>query len=542
MFAFFNGHSGPVGSVLSAPDKDQKGCLGRRVVERQGSSYSVAKRIKSVLAHFFLTVLSYLFKSTDKKLEVTQTLEKEKAPLEQPIKEKLKELCAKEFFSQNDPQPTWVQEIVQFKVGLNCEDLKGTYKALQALLNKKGFVQSIHSVQKGDPAYPAVEFLLELTQILRSTNIEKELIEHARSKINPSIQPISEKRYSLAQTAEAINRFNQECPYKRNNRVQSLFWAKDNPEHAHHSIHSNFYPEHYDSTRSNPTYVIQKMNYRTAKGQSIDTHLVAGPTPFNDPVYKHLFLKRAKELRFNVMDRGKANEKVMIHKMDQVADQSEGHLTHVVLGFKKGKYAKPKTVDALIDGYKEHLIENHGSKGKNHLEDRQIKLACESAKSFVKQLNPDLSQKDTRHAILVIVDTMMALGMVINELENSTSTDPHFISVACKQCFDRGPVYMIALMIFLRSLDQGNLLTEEEFLHISGFPMIRAPLNEKRAQINRKFQVYQAFAHLIGTNTELLHEITTRFKNDLLTSRSSSPSLLSSTDSDRHSSSGSQSD
>jgi len=416
---------------------------------------------------------------------------------------------------------------------IDLDSVEGVYKKFQHLANNIRFMSVYRSLEPSD--HPAVNFLKVLSAKFRSAEMTDLLIDHAKEKLGV-VTPDQAAGYSIAKTGDALAGFRKEPSF-----AQNFFWAISHPTNWFHSCESKWLQKKYDSHESNPTYTVQEVEYTTKNQKTITARFTAGPTPFNDAAYQNIFLSNGHELRFNIMDTAKAEEHGWVTKMAQVANDSNGHLEHVVLGFvtkEKRGYLDATELDPLIDGYQEALLAGNASRTiqdrkidngvmiPNHLlSDPQIQSACSHAKALVKGLKPDLSKKEARHAVLVAVDTMMALGTMINYLEGvkdltedkSVDEDMRavYIAIACKQCYDRGPVYVAALQLFFRSLSQDTPLSSNEFYQIAGLPLFRAPLGEGREQQEKKFAVYEAFAKMLGSNTALLSKHTRAFRSSL---------------------------
>lgn len=407
------------------------------------------------------------------------------------------------------------------------------YKQFQRLAKDPTFIKVFRDLEPTD--HPAVNFLKLIAAKFRSADVSNLLIQHAKEELG-SVKPDQGAGFSIGKTGEALVEYRKKPSFKHN-----FLWAISHPFAWFHSCEGEWLHKKYDSHLSNPTYTVHQFDYTTQDRKKIRARFMAGPTPFNDPVYHKIFLKEGHELRYNIMDTAKAPEHAWIKKMDNASKESDGHLEHIVWGFatkEKQGYLEASELDPLIDKYEKALLngcrtldcpkrDNGVLIPQKFLSDPQIKEACRLTKSLLSHLDIDLTHKSGRHAALVAVDTMMAMGIMINYLESlkhvvedeTIDEDMRaiYIATACKQCFDRGPVYFSALMLFFRSLNNSSPLTEEEFYKIAGFPLFRAPLNEGREQIHGKFTVYEQFAKMFGTRMDTLSNYTKTYRAFLQT-------------------------
>jgi hypothetical protein len=411
--------------------------------------------------------------------------------------------------------------------------LEKVYLQFQKLVQNPNFMDVYHSLEPKD--HSGVNFLKLLAAKFRSANVSDLLIQHAKSELG-FVSQDADGGYTIGKTGEILAKYRDQPSFKQN-----FLWAISHPFAWYHALNSRFLHNKYDSHEANPTYSVHEIEYPRNDGKaSIKARFIAGPTPFNDPVYEQIFSKNGHELRFNIMDMSKErNEAPWIKKMDRIAHESNGHTQQVVWGFstkKKKGFLKPTDLDPLINGYKNALLKENACRSLNSsigvkipealLSDQEIENACQHAKALIQELKPDLTQKAARHAALVIVDTMMATGMIIRYLDGLKDLvdDPNIdedmravhIAIACKQCFDRGPVYFAALMLFIRSLSNSKPLNEDEFYKITGLPVFRAPLNEGREQIKEKFSVYEKLAQTLGANMDKLSMHTQTFRDSFL--------------------------
>lgn len=441
----------------------------------------------------------------------------------------------------NEDQRYFVREVIGLrhqiaelqKRDVTVGSLEKIYKQFQKLVKEPRFMTVFRDLEVSD--HSAVNFLKILAAKFRSAKVSELLIQHAREELGELGPDPKVGGYSIGQTGEALAEYREKPSFKHN-----FLWAISHPFAWYHSCESQWLHKKYDSHESNPTYSVHEVEYSTIANQTIKAQFIAGPTPFNDPVYEQIFSKTNHELRFNIMDMSKkGSEDRWIQKMDRIANESNGHTQQVVWGFatkKKGGFLKPTQIDPLIDGYRDALLHQNACRSlesstgvkvpETLLSEGQVMKACEHAKALIKDLNPDLTKKSARHAALVIVDTMMATGTMINYLEGLKDliSNPKIdedmrsvhIAIACKQCFDRGPVYFAALMLFFRSLTNSNALSKEEFYKITGLPLFRAPLNEGREQIEGKFKVYEQLAQMLGPHMDKLAFHTQAFRAAVL--------------------------
>ncbi len=359
--------------------------------------------------------------------------------------------------------------------------------------------------QKLEDTAPA-NFLKALAVKFHSADVEDILFKHAKEELGD----VEEGNHSIEKIGEVMKDHQKKSGFRKD-RLHSIFWAITHPFDFYHSWESQARPDLYNSRKSNPTYTVY-----SAEMDGKLVRFVAGPSPFNDPVYRHFFLKEGQELRFNLMDMTKRHEVSMIRKMDEMAKRSDGHLEHVLFGFAaKGKqgYLKSEKLDPLVNEYQKALLESRTLSEKGvmippTLGDDEIREACEKTKMLMKNLDPDLTDSKNRHAVLVVVDTLIAMKFLKNYLERHKETpgsdiDPDmravYVATACKQCFDRGPVYLSTLLLFLK-LSSSDALTEEDFYRIAGLPLLRAPLNAGREQLRDKSAIFQALIEILGKN------------------------------------------
>ncbi len=378
------------------------------------------------------------------------------------------------------------------------------------LAKEKRFIDIFNILEKQKSS--SAKFLKNLAMTFYSTNVQSIVETHGKRKFK-DIQPDMEKGYSIAQVGRALKKNREKGGFRKDTWYKAALWMITHPIQAYHSWESHARPDLYDSGKSNPTYMVEEIKMKD--GGVI--RVIAGPTPYNDPVHRHIWLRDCHELRFNNMDWSHTNEKHMVAAMQNVARLSDGHLKHVVLGFdaeEKKESLDQIELGALIDTYKKNLLKR-ATKGVvipvDLLNSDEIGKACDAAKSLVKELKPDLTKKESRQAVLVIVDTMMALAILMKQ--QKLHKELH-LSTACKQCFDRGPVYLLALRLFLRSFTTDQPLSKKEFYEIAGFPLFRAPLNEGRKQVNDKAIVFEELTQILGSHFDLLSKHTRLFLKD----------------------------
>lgn len=397
------------------------------------------------------------------------------------------------------------------------------------------FMNVFRALAQKDSA-PA-NFLKVLAAKFHSPNMEGLVVQHAKVELG-AIEADMEGGYSVGKVGEAIGGYQKETRFRRDRWYQKIIWAITNPVALYHSWESQARPDMYNSRESNPIHTVLSVKIPDGDGNFALARLVAGPSPFNDPVYRKIFLTEGHELRFDIMDTCKKHEYKMISKLDAMAKESKGHLEHVLYGFQSKAdlgYLDHTDAVSLIDGYRDVLLDSrtlrdqqsdHGVViAKHQLSDEEIEAACDETLALVQELDPDLSDPKARHAVLVLVDTMMSLGIIRNyfrnhkELFKDPNIDPDmkalYIATACKQCFDRGPVYLSTLMLFLRSLSSSKPLNEDEFYRIAGLPLFRAPLNEGREQLSRKSEVFEALTQILGSRLDLLSKHTSRFYSEI---------------------------
>lgn len=393
------------------------------------------------------------------------------------------------------------------------------------------FMNVFRALQEKDCA--PVNFLKALAAKFHSPNMEELVVEHAKQELG-TIETDMDGGYSVGKIGETIAGYQKTTRFRRDKWYQKFIWAITNPAALYHSWESQARPDMYNSRESNPIHTVFSVKVPDGEGNFALARLIAGPSPFNDPVYRKIFLTEGHELRFDIMDTCKKHEYKMISKLDQIARESKGHLEHVLYGFQSKKdrgYLDLTDAESLIDGYRDVLLESRTLRdqesdrgiviAKHQLSDDEIEAACDETLSLVQELDPDLSDPKARHAVLVLVDTMMSLGIIRNyfrnhkELFKDPNIDPDmkavYIATACKQCYDRGPVYLSTLMLFLRSLGSSKPLNEDEFYRIAGLPLFRAPLNEGREQLSRKSDVFERLTQILGSRLDLLSQHTNRF-------------------------------
>jgi hypothetical protein len=390
--------------------------------------------------------------------------------------------------------------------------LEEIYHRFQKLAGDPQFIQDFERLFA--ERHPAAIWVQELAGKFRSADVSNLLEQYSRERLGVVSTDLS-NGYSIGKVEEALREERKRFAFKHN-----FFWAISHPSAWYHSLESKLLHKEYNSHESNPTYCIDQATYQRKDGKAVAVHWIAGPTPMNDPVYEKIFLKGAHEFRSNVMDTTKPHEKVWIEQMSKTAANSNGHLEHLVWGFatkdKKG-YLEPKDLDTLLDRYQE-AIEGEGSGviiPETALTKEQRASAFKQTKELLKELNPDLSTKSARHAVLMMVDTMMTLGALIQYLERVQDVTDVHIATACKQCFDRGPVYTAALQLFFRSLRGDQPLKAEEFYRLAGLPLFRAPLNEGREQLKAKFAVYESFSQIIGSRFDVLAKHARNFSQSI---------------------------
>lgn len=437
-----------------------------------------------------------------------------KASIKERQLQHLQPVLEYEFYSQGleGSSKAFVEEVLQFQQeARQMRSPRAIYKKLQKLIKHNTSV--LHRLQE----HPSIYFLKLLAAKFRSADVSDLLIEHAKEELG-TIAPDQEEGYSIAKTGEALVAYRNKPSFKHN-----FFWAISHPSGWQHSWEAEWLHKKYDSHASNPTYTIFETDY-TAKNGPKTARFIAGPTPFNDPVYYNLFLKGGHEVRYNIMDTSKRQERSWIGQMHQAAQDSS--VEHVVWGFatkEKRGYLEQTELAPLINRYEEGLLESRsldsptGVVVPDHLSEEEIRAACALTKELFA--NADLSEKAARHAVLVAIDTMLSLGILIRYLEQveTAEKDPDlkavYVAAACKQCFDRGPVYLSALLLFFRSLHSDAPLTQEEFYRIVGVPLFRAPLNEGREQMKDKFVVYEHLAK--NLNMKTLSEKTREYREKI---------------------------
>lgn len=418
-----------------------------------------------------------------------------------------------------DQVAPFVKNVLEIYQGIPTLSMERLYKKLQKLFSDPLFLEIIHSA----PNATAVRFLTQVAIQFRLAPMKDIMVEYGQKKIGQVEDP------TLDKVASVVANKTQETSFNQNRWYHLLFWGISHPGAWYHALETVFLPESYDSNESNATYEIDRTNYVNKRGETVTARWIAGPTPFNDPVYAKAFLKDRHELRFNIMDTSKKGEYKMIKRMQEKADNSNGHLQHVIWGFdtkKKRGFLDANNIDDLLKGYEKTLMRDSRKTGslsqdngilipEGLLSDSQIQKGCEIAKSLVTKLygNKKLSKVD-KMAILVTVDTMLALGILIQYLEKSKTSDVT-IAVACKQCFDRGPVYLAALQLFYRTLSSDKLFSDIEFYQLAGLPLFRSPLNEDRAPLHERMQVYQQVMQMIGDKVDVLAEHTKAFRDYL---------------------------
>ncbi|MBX7067326.1 MAG: hypothetical protein K1X28_08855 [Parachlamydiales bacterium] len=406
------------------------------------------------------------------------------------------------------------------------------FEKFQKYARIERFMQIFRTLEPKDCA--PINFLKALAAKFHSADMEELLIQHAKEEIGP-VEKDMEGGYSIGKLGEAMDICQRETRFRRDRWYQKIIWAITNPVAFYHSWESQARPDIYNSRESNPIQTIHSVEIPDGKGNMVLARFIAGPSPFNDPVYRKIFLKEGYELRFDIMDTCKKHEYPMVKKLDTIAKESNGHLEHVLFGFQSKKdlgYLNHTDVESLIDGYKDVVLDSRALRdqetdhgvviAKHQLSDAQIKAACDETKALMQELNPDLTNRKARHAVLVAVDTMMALGIIRNYFQKHQSVlkDPNidpdmksvYIATACKQCYDRGPVYLSTLMLFLRSLKSSAPLSEDEFYRIAGLPLFRAPLNEGREQLSPKSEVFHHLTQMLGSRLDLLSKHVSRLQ------------------------------
>lgn len=401
---------------------------------------------------------------------------------------------------------------------LALSSVKKFYKKFQKFAKEKRFV----TIFQKAPESLASQFLKVLAVKYRSADLQKLLVDYAKG-----IEQESPSEYSIQETGKWVAKTEKEVAFKRDNWKEQAWWAAAHPDKICSSIKSQLLPELYDATGANPTYIVHKTSY-----QKIPIHFIAGPTPFNDPVYRNILGGDA-EFRINLMDSSSANEHGWIKNMHEL---SPDH--HAVWGFKSKKksgFLEHDHIDPLLDAYKSALLEkqsartllgSHQDNGillpKALLSDEEIEKACDTTKELLKEIDPDLSTREKRHAAIVIADSFMSLKMLLRYLNNLSIPkrgDPDMmaaqVAIACKQCYDRGPVHFMAMLLFLRSLKQDQPLSEEEFYKIAGLPLFRSPVSEGRAQMASKSAVYKEFASMLGDRFDLLSKYCRNYCNNI---------------------------
>lgn len=375
--------------------------------------------------------------------------------------------------------------------------VEALYTTFQKLISDGRFLKIYREVEGQGSS--AVRFIKALAQTFQTADVSGVLLDLAKEKLS-GILP-EKQSYTIRDTGDILSAYHERTTaFRRDSALQKFFWAVAHPEVLFHSWESNSSPEHYNPRLSNPSYAVHHDSFQI-NGERRSLRFLAGPTPFNDPVYREITSKSFPEVRFNIMDISKKHESVMIRNIEQVAEESNGYLKHALFGFvtkEKRGLLNPNTLNALIDGYKKALI------SEELLSDEEMTTCCTLSQELIQEANPTLDLRDvkTRHAALVIVDTMISLAILMKEKGQID------VSLACKQCYDRGPVHFSALLLFVRSLRTAEPLTQDELYRIAGLPLLRAPLGEGREQLREKLAVYQKFTEILGSRTDLLSQYT----------------------------------
>ncbi len=347
------------------------------------------------------------------------------------------------------------------------DSVEKLYQTFQGFAKDEKFMRVFHDLGR----HPAVQFLKDLSVKFRSAPMEDQIIDHARSRYR-----YVGKR-TLEGTAAILRKDQEELGFRRKG-LNSVFWALAHPDCWVHSLDSILFPHAYNSQQSNPTYCAHKMQYL---GKQVE--FIIGSTPFNDPVYSEIFSKCGREIRFNVMDWSEGHERGWIEKMQRIADQSEG-LDHIAMGFSKREFLKS---DAFINAYRDALL-----KQKIPMSNDEIRLLSEEIKGMFKDV--DSQDRLTKHAILIAFDALMGAKMIHKKVQEEDSEEPLQIAIACKQCFDRGPIYFAAILYFLKNGE----MDDTTFYLLAGLPMFRAPLSENRKQFDDRFRVYERFTQVMN--------------------------------------------
>lgn len=408
--------------------------------------------------------------------------------------------------------------------------VEALYEKFQAFAGSPTFVAIFKNLKSIEPNNELVEFLENLAERFYSANMKELLQAHVQERIEDLSS--GDHKYPIGKIGDVLKQErDRNLCFRKDGGLSCLFWGITHPQALYNSWTASSRPDLYRPGASNPTYVVDEMTM-----DRVQLKFIAGPTPYNDPIYKHFFLGSNYELRFDIMDTSHKNERHMIDEMQTVANESSKHSKHTVLGFAAEEKNAPMGetgVDDIINSYEEQLLsaKNNSAIGNAksirengmfipYLSVEEIRLACEKAKNLVNGLqigSETLKDKHTKHAILVVVDTMIALGTLIKSVQaHKDKREPLYVATACKQCFDRGPVYLLALRLFVRSLEKTDGLSSEEVYQIAGLPLFRAPLNEGREQISRKEIVLEAFTQMLGNHTEALSEQTKALKGELL--------------------------
>lgn len=405
-----------------------------------------------------------------------------------------------------------VRALTMDKRNVSLNSVEQAYSKFQALAENERF-RDIYKEMKNEDL-ECMDFLKILAMKFRTAFVGKVMGSYAQREL-----PSTRGGTTPSEIGDVVLRHQDSgFNFKRSKPHQWIPWILAYPDRCSSAAVSNDAPKFYDSMADNNAVCFMK-----AECHGVPISLVAQPTLATDPVFDLIGADASNQIIVNLLDACKSHEYPWIEQLEKRTKGSKSD--HLVFGFTSKKKSDlmncPKTWE-LLNSYKAS-IKREGrsisSKGmgtyisSNDLSDEEINASFKQISELLKE-NLSLSKKK-KQAVLALADAMLAFKKILKKAEGMKgSIDADVdetmrgltVSVGCKQCQDRGPIILMALMLLMRAHKSEKPLSQEEFYQIASV-VLRAPVNEGRIQLQEKAEVTKELFQLFGTDMASIHQI-----------------------------------
>ena len=387
--------------------------------------------------------------------------------------------------------------------GADVRSVKRMYSKFQALAQNKLFRQVYKQIKDKDLA--CVNFLKILAMKFRTAPVGEIIGGYASENM-----PKARGRYTPAELGNVTHRHQGRIfGFKRSKPHQAAFWVYAYPDRFAGSVTSNRTPQLYNNMEAN-----NAASFMELECHGVPVSIVAQPTLAIDPVFELIGADAADQIVVNLLDNCKSFEARWIQDLDSSTEETR--TDHMLFGFatkKKGSLMAANSVPALLNDYRTAIKSGGRSVdgctkvgtyvSSDLLTDTEID---ESFKQAVALL-PSNIKLNTRkkQAILALADAMLIFKRIVKKtkgMSGSPDIDRNMrgltVSIGCKQCQDRGPILMEAVMLLLKAYEsKGRELTRDEFYQIASV-VLRAEINDGRLQLQEKAEVLEELFTLMG--------------------------------------------